>query len=217
VPTNEQDVPGTVSTAPDLSAQVVARYVEINGRHPMTAEDDAYVDRHYRTLEALCADRAETPDEVRAEMLAGRLPLPGYLRSDGTPMFPADYFRLVDDAGGVDRLATWFHRHWSDADHAAEEWDSYLSGQYVCLSETTPGLMRRKDELAAEIRSALAVPEPGSDEWLDHLHALVDELDAQTVEFTAYDRLRFGGPVSRDSLITDVRAAHPRRNTGEGS
>jgi hypothetical protein len=61
--------------------------------------------------------------------------------------------------------------------------ETYLSGQYVCLTETTPQL----------------------------LHTLVDELDAQTAEFTAYDRLRFGGPVSRDTLINDVRMACPRQ------
>jgi hypothetical protein len=210
VPTNEEHRPGAVSTAPDLTAQVVARYFQVNGRHPMTTDDDAYVDRLCHTMEALCADRAETPDEVRADILARRLPLPGYLRSDDTQMFPVDYFRMADEAGGVGRLAPWFLRHWSDPDHAAEEWDSYLSGQYVCLTEMVPRLMRRKDELVAEINAALAAPDPPAPEWLDHLHTLVDELDAQTAEFTAYDRLRFGGPVSRDSLITDVRATYPR-------
>jgi hypothetical protein len=193
----------------DVSALVEARYFEVNGRHPVTPADDAYLDRQFHTMETLCADRAETPDDVRAHMIARRLPLPSYLRSDNTQMFPSDYFRLADEAGGIDPLAPWFRRHWPDPDQAAEEWDAYLSGQYVCLTETTPRLMHRKDELTAQINAALENPAPESAEWLDHLHTLVDELDAQTAEFTAYDRLRFGGPISRDVLINDVRAAYP--------
>jgi hypothetical protein len=189
---------------------VASRFFEVNGRHPMTSADDAYVDEHFRSVEASCSDRPATPDEIRAHMLADRLPLPGYLRSDGTQMLPTDYFHLADEAGGVDRLASWFRDQWTDPHQAAEEWAAYLSGQYVCLRSTTPPLMRRKDELALRIRAALDDPDPGSPEWLDGLHALVDELDALTTGFTAYDRLRFGGPVSRDTYIDAVRAAHPR-------
>jgi hypothetical protein len=46
--------------------------------------------------------------------------------------------------------------------------------------------------------------------WLAELHALVDELDALEPPFAPYDRLRFGGPISRDTLIDDVRARFPR-------
>ncbi|MFC4090091.1 MULTISPECIES: DUF6058 family natural product biosynthesis protein [Micromonospora] len=42
------------------------------------------------------------------------------------------------------------------------------------------------------------------------LHALVDELDALEPAFTGYDRLRFGGPTSRDSCVDAVRARYPR-------
>ncbi len=39
------------------------------------------------------------------------------------------------------------------------------------------------------------------------IKALVDELDELEPEFTAYDRLRFDGPVSRDTYINSFRAA----------
>jgi hypothetical protein len=41
----------------ELARQVAARYLEINGRHPMTPADDAYVSRHFVTLEELCVGR----------------------------------------------------------------------------------------------------------------------------------------------------------------
>jgi hypothetical protein len=198
----------------NLAAEVSARFRAVNGDHPMTAADDAYVNRTHVTLDELCADRTETAADVRAHMLAERLPLPSYLRTDGTEMVPADYFRLADEAGGVAPLPTWFARHWTDSAHAAAEWRAYVDGQYVCLRAVTPRAMQHKDELADAITDHLAHPADTQD-WRDRLHTLVDELDALLAEFTAYDRLRFGGPVSRDRFVDDIRAAHPRSPRGQ--
>lgn len=65
--------------------------------------------------------------------------------------------------------------------------------------------MRRKDELVAAISAELdaGVPDPHA------INVLADELDALEPPFAPYDRLRFGGPVSRDRLIDDVRARYP--------
>ncbi|HET9141351.1 DUF6058 family natural product biosynthesis protein [Actinophytocola sp.] len=193
----------------ELARRVAARYVEVNGDHPMTPEDDAYVDRHFVTLRELCLGRAETPDEVRAHMLAGRLPLPSYLRSDGTEMVPSELLDLADRAGGLSRLPVWFQAHWSDPADAAEEWDAYLSGQYVCLRSVRPDMIIRKGGLMAAINEVLADPMPDSMAWLARLHSLVDELEAIELPFTGYDRLRFGGPTSRDKLIESVRSQFP--------
>jgi hypothetical protein len=122
----------------ELARRVAARYVEVNGDHLMTPADDAYVDRHFVTLDELCVGRDETPDQVRAHMLAGRLPLPSYLRSDGVEMVPADLLDLAGRAGGIDRLPAWFRSWWADQGKAAEEWRSYLSGQYICLRSVRP-------------------------------------------------------------------------------
>jgi hypothetical protein len=198
----------------NLAAAVSARFRAINGDHPMTEADDAYVNRTHITLDELCADRTETADDVRADMLAERLPLPSYLRTDGTEMVPTDYFRLADEAGGVEPLPTWFARHWTDSTHAAAEWRAYVDGQYVCLRAVTPAAMHRKDDLADAITDHLA-HQQDTREWLDRLHTLVDELDALLAEFTGYDRLRFGGPVSRDRFVDDIRAAYPRSFSGQ--
>lgn len=66
-----------------------------------------------------------------------------------------------------------------------------------------------KDELTSAIRDALAEPKPKSALWLARLHILVDELESVELPFTGYDRLRFGGPVSRDTLIDAIRARFP--------
>ena len=47
-------------------------------------------------------------------MLDGRLPLPSYVLSDGTPMVPAAHGELAEVAGGVDLLHDWFVAFWED-------------------------------------------------------------------------------------------------------
>ncbi|MFI8962817.1 DUF6058 family natural product biosynthesis protein [Streptomyces sp. NPDC053493] len=192
------------------AAEVARRFREVNGDHPMTAEDDAYVSAQFTPLERLCAALGRDADDARRQMLDGLLPLPGYLRSDGAEMVPADLFDLAAAAGGPDRLRAWFTAHWDDPAEGAAEWEAYLSGQYVCLHHVSPATIRRKAELTAAITDALSDPRPQAPAWSAALHALVDELDALAPDFAPYDRLRFGGPTSRDTCIDAVRARHPR-------
>ncbi|MGW6539677.1 DUF6058 family natural product biosynthesis protein [Streptomyces sp. NPDC055051] len=193
-----------------LRRRVAERFREVNGDHPMSAADDAYVSAQFVPLDELCAARGREAGEVRRLMLARRLPLPSYLRSDGAEMVPGDLFDLAERAGGIDRLEAWFTRHWEDAGAGRAEWDAYLSGQYVCLRTVTPETIRRKEYLTGAIGAAESAPDAGSADWSARLHALVDELDALEPDFTAYDRLRFGGPTSRDTCVDAVRARHPR-------
>jgi len=174
---------------------LAARFREINGVHPMSADDNAYVSRQYRELTELCAEQGRDTDEVRGLMLAGKLPLPSYLRSDGAEMVPADFFDLPDHIG-LDELRDWFVAQWQDVADGNDEWQAYLSGQYVCLHSVTPAAIQRKDQL---IKAIDATTDPAE------LKPLVDELDLLEPDFTAYDRLRFNGPVSRDTHITALR------------
>ena len=192
------------------AAAVAARFYAVNGRHEMPAEDDAYVSTWYVPVEELAAANNLDADEMRRLMLANRLPLPSYIRSDGTQMVARDLLELLREAGGADRLPAWFAAQWDSAEQAVIEWDDYLSGRYVCLRSVRPENMKRKNELVEAISDALAAPAPGSDDWLDRLHELVDELEQLEPPFAPYDRLRFGGPVSRDTLIDDVRRQYPR-------
>jgi hypothetical protein len=142
------------------------------------------------------------------------LPLPSYIRSDGTEMVPADLMMLCERAGGVESLGQWFAGHWEDSDRAAAEWESYLDGQYVCLRSVTPENIQRKDYLVDAINREVADPRPQSRQWLADLHDLVDELDAIEPPFAPYDRLRFGRPISRDTAIDAVRSRFPLPSGG---
>jgi Family of unknown function (DUF6058) len=205
-----------VSPARELAAAVAARFYAVNGERPMTAKDDAYVSSWYVRLEELAELRDLDADELRRLMLANRLPLPSYIRSDGAQMVAKDLLDLADAAGGTDNLPEWFARQWSSAVDAVREWDSYLSGLYVCLRSVTPSNMQRKEELCAAIAAELDHAVPDDDAWLERVHALVDELDGIEPPFAPYDRLRFGGPVSRDRLIDDVRRRFPLRERVSG-
>jgi Family of unknown function (DUF6058) len=194
----------------DLAAAVAACFYAVNGRHEMTAEDDAYVSAWYTPLEKLAAAERMDVDELRRLMLANRVPLPSYIRTDGTQMVARDLLELVREAGGADRLPTWFASRWDSPEEAVIEWDDYLSGKYVCLRSVRPENMKRKNQLVEAISAELTHPAPASGEWLARVHDLVDELEELEPPFAPYDRLRFGGPVSRDTLIDDVRRQFPR-------
>lgn len=197
------------STNDSPRQQVIRRYLKLNGTHPMSYVDDAYVNQYYVTLDDLCASRLDEPDRIRSHMLLGELPLPSYLRSDGAEMVHRDYLALADQAGGVRALPTWFQRHWTDRELAAAEWENYLSGQYVCLHSVNPSTITRKDEIVTALNACLQDPHPRSDRWLTSLHTLVDELDRLEPPFTAYDRLRFGCPTSREIYIDAIRRQYP--------
>lgn len=53
------------------------------------------------------------------------LPRPSYVLDDGSEMFPADYFRLADDAGGPAALP----EHFAERLRAAGGRDFELSGR----------------------------------------------------------------------------------------
>ena len=188
-----------------LVAAVRDRFVAVNGDHPMTAEDDAYVREHFV---------AATPAAME-QMLAGRLPLPSYVLSDGTPMVPAAHGELAEVAGGVDRLRRWFVAFWADDPATAEaEWGHYLSGQYVCLREVSPMRIRMKTARVAEASAAVEIlrRDPHDPIGRGLLGQAVDGvlavpgLDSLLLPMTAYDRLRFGGPTVRETWVDAPRA-----------
>jgi hypothetical protein len=172
--------------------------------------DVEYITEHFVPLEGACRRHGDDPETVRAEIERGRLPRPTYVLDDGAEMVPPDYFRLVDEAGGIDRLRDHFVASFRAAGgppaEAEAEWSAYLTGEYgACLREVTAAGIVRKDELVRRIETLLEEPRPGSAEWGERLRASVDELDELEREFAPYDRIRFGGPVSRDRLISAVR------------
>jgi hypothetical protein len=187
-------------------------------RSQYTVADIDYVREGFLTLDELCGARGDDATHVRAEISAGRLPRPSYVLPDGAEMFPDTYFRLADEAGGVDRLREHFLSRYrmaaardGVADDPEDEWRGYLSGEYgVCLREVTPESIARKAALVDRIETLLSDPRPKEAPWRDELRVAVDELDALERPFAPhYDRIRFGAPSSRDRLITSVRTRYP--------
>lgn len=198
-----------------------------------TPADLAYIRADYLTLEELCAERLESPGAVEALIAARRLPRPSYVLEDETGMFPADYFGLVDEAGGVDSLPEHFaarHRQATRAervpvDDLEQDWEAYLDGTYgVCLRALTPENIVRKSALVASLSQLLMLPRPRSVEWRRSLREQVDELDALERDFAPdYDRGEAQErPPTRDLLIkaarerySDVFAEAPRSSLAE--
>ena len=190
-----------------LASLVRDRFLVVNGDHPMTPEDDAYVREHFVPA---------TPEAMQ-HMLEGRLPLPSYVLSDGTPMVPAAHGRLAEVAGGLDRLHDWFVAFWEDDPATGEaEWAAYLSGQYVCLRDVEPQPMRQRSERIADAERAVEIlrRDPHDEVGRGLLGQAVDGvlavpgLDSLLLPMTSYDRLRFGGPTSRDLWVDRLRAEY---------
>ncbi len=171
-----------------------------------TPEDIAYVRATHATLEELAQGRSIPIAQMRA--WAGiEMPRATY-QIDGEPWFARDWWRLHDEAGGVDRVRVVFAERYRAAggDDLAGEWEAYLGGFYgACLREVTPETIVGKARLVVELERALADPRPEDPAWAARLRGDVEALDQLVQPFAACDRARFG-PTSRDRLIDLPRA-----------
>jgi hypothetical protein len=180
-----------------------------------TAADLEYLRANYLTLEQVCARRPESPEKIRALIAEGRLPKPSYVLDNGTEMFPADYFRFVDEAGGPDALRARFAERLESAgaDDLDLHWQSYMDGIFgVCLWDVTPETIARKAKLVSSISELLMLARPAEADWRQRLRDEVEELDALERQFTPdYDRdeTRFGRKPTRDLLIDAARERYP--------
>ena len=180
-----------------------------------TAADLDYLRVNYLMLEQVCAERPESLEKIRALIAKGRLPKPSYVLDDGTEMFPADYFRFVDEAGGPDALRARFAERLEAAGAGDLDlhWQSYMDGIYgVCLWDVTPETIARKAKLVSSISELLMLARPAEADWRQRLRDEVEELDALERQFTPdYDRdeKRFGRKPTRDLLINAARERYP--------
>jgi hypothetical protein len=169
-----------------------------------TPADIDYLRLNYLTLEQICAQRPESPEETRAVL------------DDGTELFPADYFRFVDEARGPEALQERFAERLEAAGGADDldlHWQSYMDGIYgVCLWDVIPETIARKAKLVSSISELLMLARPAHADWRQRLRDEVDELDALERQFTPdYDRdeTRFGRRPTRDLLINTARERYP--------
>ena len=178
--------------------------------------DLAYIRSEFIDLEDLSSERGASPDDVRRQIVAGRLPRPSYVLDEGVEMVPADYFVLADEAGGPESLREHFQARFvaagGSAAEAEDEWQWYLSGIYgICLREVTPETIFRKGALVSSLERLLDAPQPEEPAWRRQLRAEVDELDTLERQFSPdYDRSgRFPVAPSRDRLIARARSDFP--------
>jgi len=187
-----------------------------------TKADRAYLRANFLTLEQLCEGRDERPGEIQKLIDRGLLPGPSYVVG-GVGMFPADYFRLHDEAGGPKRLRELFESRYAaaarsypaqatrEATHQA--WQAYLGGVWgQCLREVTPETIVRKRVLVDSLCKLIALPRPRQPEWQNQLRADVEELDRIEREFAPdYDRAEGWNdrPPTRDLLIEEARRRFP--------
>jgi Family of unknown function (DUF6058) len=181
-----------------------------------SAADIDYLQENYLTLDQVCADRPEAPEEIRALIAQGRLPKPSYVLDDGTELYPADYFRFIDEAGGPGALEARFAGRLESAgagDELELHWREYMKGTYgVCLWDVTPETIARKAKLVSSISELLMLARPAHADWRQRLRDEVEELDALERQFTPdYDRdeARFGRRPTRDLLINAARERYP--------
>jgi hypothetical protein len=162
-------------------------------------------------LEYVRTTFAAMDEAVRPLVERGVLPQATYVLPDGTPMVPRDHAALLDDVGGdPDAVAGRFRERFlaagGDAAAVDDEHEAWLSGEYgACLWRTTPETIVAKSGLMAAITALLAEPRERDQRWQAAVRGAVDALDALERPFARYDRERFGGPSSRDRLITATR------------
>jgi hypothetical protein len=175
-------------------------------------EDVAYVVASYLPFDTLARGAAGETDWPGV-----RLPRATYRTQDGTLWFARDWWRLHDEAGGIEsmhgvfteraRAAAALHDHPVDLD---EEWEAYVAGLYgACLHDVTPELIVLKAAVVERMDRALTDPRAHDPQWCDQVRSDVALLDGIVRPLAACDRIRFGRPTSRDRLITDVRRRFP--------
>lgn len=180
----------------------------------LTPADISYVRANYRTLEELCEERAESPDEVRGLIAERRLPEPSYVLPGGTGMFPADYFRLLDEVGGVDGLREQFaarHRAANGKD-LEQDWEMYLDGTWgICLRDVIPETIVRKNTLVTSLCELLVLARPRYEDWRQALREQVEELDELERQFSPdFDRSEEMDRLpTRDLIIAAARERYP--------
>jgi Family of unknown function (DUF6058) len=167
---------------------------------PADALDDiAYVRAAFRPLDGPAAELVER----------GLLPQATYVLPDGTPMVPETHAALLEDdpSGVADRFRERFLNAGGRPEDVEDELEAWLGGGYgVCLRDPSPEAIVAKGALMTAIGALLARAAPGD----AALRGAVDALDALERPFAGHDRERFGGPVSRDRLITAPRERFPQ-------
>jgi hypothetical protein len=208
------------------------------GLDGISAEDDRYIRRHFVTLERLVARTRVSRATLLQWRSQGLFPRPTYVTEDGERWYPRAYVPLVRRAISLKtdlkvlfreeyRRALEQLRYLSPADFYAElaksmpvhgqpedtierEWQAFLTGEYgPCLRTAWFPCILRKGKLLRTIEELVAVPHVDAPGWRRRLRQSVDSLDRLEMPLTAWDQVRRGEPVSRDTHSRSIRQRFP--------
>ena len=172
--------------------------------------DKSYIRSEFVLLASHCLAHGRDVASTQREFRNGSRPRPSYVFDDGTEFVPVDYFaqevrrerfferlRIRSEAFGCDLSVT----------DCEAIWTGYLDGFYgKCLVRVSPESIVEKGFLIDRISALIAAPREKDQEWCRILAAHVDALDAIERPFCDQDRAEAGGPVSRDTYVTCIRA-----------
>jgi hypothetical protein len=202
-------------------------------------QDERYIRRAFVGLDELARRCRMTPVELRSWQGSGLFPHPTYVSADGSEWYCPAYAVMVRRARSrnLDLKAlftTDFDVQLRQLEHREPEvvrllqmdsggegasrpavieahWESFLSGQFgACLKVPWVNCMIQKVRLMHRIDVLVAAPRVEDVAWCTRLRASVNALDRLEQPFAEWDRIRFGGPVTRDTRIVAVRSRFPK-------
>jgi hypothetical protein len=200
--------------------------------------DERYIRRSFVSLDELARRCQMTSVELRSWQASGRFPYPTYVSADGSEWYCPAYAVMVRRARSrqldlkalfvvdFDRQLRTLQRREpeivrllqidSGGEDASPEavieshWESFLSGQFgACLKVPWVNCMIHKVRLMHRIDLLVADPRTENVAWRAQLRASVNALDRLEQPFAEWDRIRFGGPVTRDTRIVATRRRFP--------
>ncbi len=182
---------------------VRARYREIHGDHPTSPSDDR----------ALAASHEPVTDPaVLSDMAGGRLPMPPYVLTDGTPVVAPGHLDPVGWAGGADRLHDWYVAYWPEAerDHAEQAFGDWMAGRHGWFHPATPHNLRQVERLQAQARGAIErlAADPRDPVGRGSLAEAVDGLDTLLSPAREVEAARHGGTSPREEWVDRIRRDH---------
>lgn len=177
-------------------------------RPPVSTPDDKrYIRSEFIELSELCSAMGADIEALRHEIAIGIRPQPAYVLDDGAEFVARDYLSLETDKTRFEaRLHARAVELGVPMHEVARIWAEYLGGGFgICLIHVSPESIVEKEFHISRIAELTEGNIPLGEHDRNALRRHVDALDALERPFCAYDRAIFGGSVSRDRFITEIR------------
>lgn len=192
-----------------------------------SVKDIGHISNHFLDRNTLIEKSGVSNTVIEKWINHGEFPDPTYKTPDGKEWFPPylvilirrsienssnpkdeflkDAVKVLSKPGYVYRFGK-VESTGMNPEDAEKMWMDFRSGLYgACLRKPDPDSILQKGDLIRQIEELLSRPEPGNTDWCSALRKSVENLDTIEAQFTDYDRSRFGGSVSRDIFITNVK------------